>query len=109
MARGGVSIQEIVNTAMDSIPRSLSFRALDSSEYLHRGGRIDKAATLLGSILNVKPGLCLEDGTVHPVERLRGRDHALERICEMAATYHSIRRLPIGHTTTPIEMELLAY
>lgn len=109
MARDGASIDEIVNATLDALPHTHFFGTLDTLEYLHKGGRIGKAAALLGSMLNIKPVLCLQDGVVYPVERLRGRDHALERISQMVAAHHSIRRLAVVHTTTPDEMALLAY
>ncbi|MFN2282854.1 MAG: DegV family protein, partial [Anaerolineae bacterium] len=47
--------------------------AVDTLEYLHRGGRIGGAARLLGTALNLKPVLQIEDGKVMPLEKVRMR------------------------------------
>lgn len=51
---------------------------VDTLEFLAKGGRIGRARALMGSLLNVKPILAIEDGEVVPVGRVRGRAKALE-------------------------------
>jgi DegV family protein with EDD domain len=53
-------------------------------EYLRRGGRIGRASALLGSVLQVKPVLTLQDGQVAPLERVRTQERALSRVIELA-------------------------
>lgn len=53
---------------------------VDTLEYLQRGGRIGPAQAFLGSILSIKPVLCLKEGLVTPVEKVRGRAKALESL-----------------------------
>lgn len=57
---------------------------VDTLEYLRRGGRIGKAAALLGSALSVKPLLHLVDGNVAPLEKVRTTSRALSRLEEIA-------------------------
>lgn len=109
MARNGATVEEILRATTFSIPNTHFFGMLDTLEYLHRGGRIGKAVTFLGSMLNIKPILCLSDGIAYPLERVRGREQALERICEMVAGQQAICSLAVGHTTTAHEMEQLAF
>ena len=52
-------------------------------EFLRRGGRIGRASALLGSVLRVKPVLCIRDGLVTPLERVRTFDRALNRVVEL--------------------------
>jgi DegV family protein with EDD domain len=52
-------------------------------EFLRRGGRIGRASALLGSVLQVKPVLCIRDGLVTPLERVRTFERALTRIVEL--------------------------
>ncbi len=108
MARDGATIDDILEATTAAIPRTQLFGVVDTLEYLHKGGRIGKAATFLGSMLNVKPIIGVRDGIVHPIERVRGREKALDRVCELVAGYGSIRSLAVAHTTTENEMELLA-
>jgi DegV family protein with EDD domain len=51
---------------------------VDTLEFLAKGGRIGRGKALMGSLLNVKPILAIEDGEVHPVTRARGRAKAFE-------------------------------
>ena len=53
-------------------------------EFLHRGGRIGGAARLLGSALNLKPVLTIDDGRVEPLEKVRSRGKSLRRAIEIA-------------------------
>ncbi len=57
---------------------------VDTLEYLRRGGRIGKAAALVGSALSVKPLLHLVDGHVTPLEKVRTTSRALARLEELA-------------------------
>jgi len=52
-------------------------------EYLHRGGRIGAAKTLLGNMLSMKPILTFKDGIIVPVEQPRTRSKAYARIAQM--------------------------
>jgi DegV family protein with EDD domain len=54
--------------------------AVDSLEYLQRGGRIGKAQAFLGTLLNVKPILTITDGLVFPHEKVRGKVKSFDRI-----------------------------
>ncbi len=57
---------------------------VDTLEYLRRGGRIGKAAALVGSALSVKPLLHLVDGNVTPLEKVRTTARAMARLEELA-------------------------
>jgi DegV family protein with EDD domain len=57
---------------------------VDTLEYLRRGGRIGKAAALVGSALSVKPLLHLVDGHVTPLEKVRTTSKAMVRLEELA-------------------------
>ena len=51
---------------------------VDTLEFLAKGGRIGRGKALMGSLLNVKPILAIDDGEVHPVTRARGRAKAFD-------------------------------
>jgi DegV family protein with EDD domain len=57
--------------------------AIDTLEYLRRGGRIGSAQAWLGSALQIKPILTLEE-EITPIERVRTRRRAFERLVEFA-------------------------
>jgi DegV family protein with EDD domain len=56
--------------------------AVETLEYLQRGGRIGKAQAFVGTLLNFKPLLGIVDGEVVPVARVRSRAKALEAMQE---------------------------
>ena len=51
---------------------------VDTLEFLAKGGRIGRGKALMGSLLNVKPILAIEEGEVVPVTRARGRGKAFD-------------------------------
>ena len=61
--------------------------AIDTLEYLRRGGRIGGARAWIGSALKIKPILTLEE-EITPVERVRTRDRSIERLRDYARQRH---------------------
>jgi DegV family protein with EDD domain len=62
--------------------------ALDTLEFLKRGGRIGPASAWIGSTLRVKPILSMESGELKPVERVRTSSRAFERLVDYARQRH---------------------
>jgi len=56
---------------------------VDTLEYLYKGGRIGNAAYLIGSMLQMKPILSIDDGKVTAVEKQRTSTKAFNRIKEL--------------------------
>ena len=61
--------------------------AIDTLEYLRRGGRIGGARAWIGSALKIKPILTLEE-EITPVERVRTRKRSIERLRDYARQHH---------------------
>jgi DegV family protein with EDD domain len=61
--------------------------AVDTLDYLRRGGRIGAARHWIGTTLKIKPILTLED-EITPIERVRTRSRALERLVDYARQRH---------------------
>jgi DegV family protein with EDD domain len=59
--------------------------AVDTLEFLHRGGRIGGAQRFIGSALNMKPILAVKDGRVEAEDRVRTKGKALNRVVELVA------------------------
>ncbi len=79
----GKSPKEIVNKIKDLANREVIYFLVDTLEFLHKGGRIGKASYLVGSMLQMKPILGLEDGKVTAIEKQRTSSKALKRLKEM--------------------------
>lgn len=80
----GATFPECVALAQKAKEHTGIFFAVDTLEFLHRGGRIGGATRFLGTMLNFKPILELRDGRVEAIERVRTRGKSLSRIVELA-------------------------
>jgi DegV family protein with EDD domain len=74
--------------------------ALETLEYLKKGGRISGAAAAIGTLLSVKPIIRVNAGVVDTVDKVRTRSKARERLIELI-TQRPIERLAILHTVSP--------
>lgn len=81
---------------------------VDTLEYLQRGGRIGKAAAMVGSMLNLKPLLRVDEGQIVPFERTRTRGRARQGLIEFVRGLPRTERLAVVYSTTPEEAEHLA-
>ena len=107
-AKAGANLDEVLAVARKAISQMRIRALLDTLEYLQKGGRIGKAQAFLGTILNVKPLIKLEDGEVHPVERVRSRARAIQHLCDFVQSFPHISDMAIMHSATPEEAEALA-
>src|SRR4051812_23222478 len=82
-ARDGKSLDEVVAEAREARAALKIWFAIDTLDYLQRGGRIGKAQAMLGAALKIKPILSLESEIV-PVERVRTSGRAFERMVDYA-------------------------
>jgi DegV family protein with EDD domain len=73
---------------------------VDTLEYLQRGGRIGRARALLGALLNIRPILKLENGEIYPVERVRTRAKAMDRLVEFVEEFPRLDRVAIVHSSS---------
>jgi len=87
-AERGASAEEALAAAGRLRDALKMWFAIDTLEYLHRGGRIGAAQAWLGSALQIKPILTLEE-EITPVERVRTRRRAFERLVEYARSRHA--------------------
>jgi DegV family protein with EDD domain len=84
MAAGGAEAETIEAKVLEMRSHIQTYFSVATLEFLRRGGRIGRASALLGSVLQVKPVLCIRNGLVTPLERVRTFDRALNRIVELA-------------------------
>jgi DegV family protein with EDD domain len=82
-ALAGKSLDEIVQLVRAMIPITRMIQTADTLRYLYLGGRIGKAQHLVGSLLNIRPLIGMEDGVIVPLGQARGRVGAYRKIVEM--------------------------
>jgi len=98
MANTGSPAGEIASALERRRPDLQVYLALETLEYLKRGGRISGAQAAIGTLLSVKPIIEIKDSRVETTERVRTRGKARERLVELLAV-RPIERLSILHTT----------
>ena len=110
-AEEGLSREEIVARLQPMTQHVRIFFMVDTLEYLRRGGRIGGASALLGTLLQIKPILTLEEGLVEAHDKARTRKRALVRLTELvkktAAGSTSVD-LGVTHVQCPEAAEALA-
>jgi DegV family protein with EDD domain len=100
LAAGGMSAAEIAETLSDRANDLRMYVSLETLEYLKKGGRINGAQAVIGTLLSVKPIIAVEDGMVDVAEKPRTRSKSRERCIEMI-TARPIERVAILHTIAP--------
>jgi DegV family protein with EDD domain len=80
-AQATADVDAAVAGAQEAVRAMRFWFAVDTLEYLRRGGRIGAAQAWLGGALKIKPILTL-DGEITPVERVRTSRRAFERMVE---------------------------
>ena len=74
----GATIEEAYSYAEDLKWKITHWFAVESLEHLRRGGRVSRASAFLGTMLNIKPVLALNnEGKIIPMEKIRGRKKSL--------------------------------
>lgn len=82
-AADGASIEQCLDVFRQIRQSIRLYFMVDTLEYLQKGGRIGKASAWIGSLLNIKPILTIDqEGLVAPVDRVRGQSRAFSTIVE---------------------------
>ena len=105
-AADGDPLERIVAEVIDRRDRTRLFGALDTLEFLKKGGRIGNARALLGSMLSIKPVVEVRDGIVEEAGRVRTRSKALKVLVEKVAA-QPVDSLAILHGQAPDVDDLL--
>lgn len=106
----GMSYEECVSLAKTAASHVGVVFAVDTLEFLHRGGRIGGASRFLGTALNIKPILEVVGGKVEAIERVRTRKKSLLRVLELIENRIGGRepvRLATLHAKAPDEAKEL--
>lgn len=101
----GADLASVLAVATATIDAVHVVCVVDTLEYLQRGGRIGRARSMLGTLLNVKPLIHVEDGEVAPFDRVRTRARALERLAEFVREHRGARRLFVACAGNDSEAE----
>lgn len=95
-AKAGATAEQCIEYANYLVENTHVYFLVDTLHYLQKGGRIGKASALLGTLLNIKPILSLDDaGEVYAKDKIRGSKKAFSKIVELlkedSKNYNKVR------------------
>ena len=109
-AQDGANTKDCIALAEKARESTGVYFAVETLEFLHRGGRIGGASRFLGTLLNLKPILAVQDGKVEGLEQIRTKGKALERVLELVVENTKGKtpiRLATLHANAPEEAKVL--
>jgi DegV family protein with EDD domain len=83
LQREGKTKEEILEKIHFDAQHMEHIFTVDNLEYLFRGGRVSRASAFMGSLLKIKPILNVENGSLVPIEKVRGRNKVFTRIVDL--------------------------
>ncbi len=111
LAARGADVEAIEAKVLEMRSQIQTYFSVATLEFLRRGGRIGRASALLGSVLQVKPVLCIRDGLVTPLERVRTFERALNRVVELTREVdrgHGVCVI-VGHADSEADAERIVH
>ncbi|MGG1594074.1 DegV family protein [Terribacillus saccharophilus] len=110
MVKQGASVEEILKRLDEMKETMIAYFIVDDLSNLQRGGRLNGAQAIIGSLLQVKPVLHFEDKKIVPFEKIRTKKKAISRIkallAEQAADGAKMKACLL-HGNRPEEAEIL--
>ena len=94
----GQSLEQTEDLLQSLVPRVKTYFLVDDLNHLMRGGRISKAAALMGSLVNIKPIIAVtSDGSLDSVAKVRGKKKAQAEVVRMTLETISDPRVVVAY------------
>lgn len=94
-AEEGASLDEVVHLIRSLLPHIYSVFYVDTVTYLRHNNLLSEAQALLGTMLDIKPFLTIENGELIPMEKVRSQGQAIDKIVEFVVEFSELRHLVI--------------
>lgn len=107
LVRAGLPLAAIAEQLRIEVPANHLVFFLEQLDIQRQRGRVGKGLEVVGSVLQIKPVLRLEEGQVIPHERARTRARALDMLVEFAESLPAVDGIGIIYDTTPADVEIL--
>lgn len=107
----GLGLEEVLNAAYRVLERTRFLFTPHTLDYLKKGGRIGGAGALLGTILQIKPILTVENGKTTVFDKVRTKSRAIERILDVLsqdAQAKGLERVVVHHIDNQTEAEAVS-
>jgi DegV family protein with EDD domain len=89
------SFEALVRRVRSSIERIYAIYYTESTEYLFHSRILNPSHGILGAMLGIKPFLSLENGIITPIEKVRSRSQAVDRLVEFSIEFENIEQAVI--------------
>jgi len=100
LANESVPLGEILRQIRGIIPRIYIVLITDTMDYLEHSQLISPAQAILGSMLNIRPFLAIEEGQIIPMEKVRSRERAIDKLIEFASEFSDVEQIAILQSTS---------
>lgn len=110
MAAEGLDAATIAGRIEEMKRKCRLYAVVDTLEYLKKGGRLSPASAMLGTVLNIKPIITIENGLVEAVGKARGTQKAfdwMEKQVQKTGQTLTGKRVNLGHTDSPEKLAQL--
>jgi DegV family protein with EDD domain len=107
-AARGENLDTLVHIVRGMIPRLYMVFFLDDLFYLEQNNLISRSQAILGNMLGIVPFLTMEEGRMIPMEKVRSRSRAIEKLIEFVCEFTSVEHLAILQSKTSPSQESLS-
>jgi len=83
LAEAGEDADTILEKCDRYIKSWQAYVVVDTLEYLEKGGRINKTSAWIGTLLDIKPVLCVKDGLIESYDKIRGKKKVLPKLMQI--------------------------
>lgn len=91
----GMGLEENAQWLKEHIPYICHRFIVGDLHYLHKGGRVSKASAVVGTMLNIKPGLIIDDeGKLQVVSKTRGKNAAMKKLVDAYVRQAGVEGVP---------------
>ena len=94
-AANNAPLDEVVRIVRGMVTHMYAVFFVESLDYLERNGRLSKSQAVLGTMLGIKPFLTIEEGEIIPMEKVRTREKAIDKLVEFVSEFSNIERVAI--------------
>lgn len=99
LANEGVSLNEITRQIRGTLRRIYIVLITDTLDYLEHNHLINPTQAILGAMLGIKPFLAIEEGKIIPMEKVRSRERAIDKLAEFANEFSEVEQVAILQST----------
>ena len=98
-AKKGANLDEIVRLVRGMIPHVYAVFFTEALDYLEREQHLSKSQAILGTMLGIRPFLAIEEGEIVPMEKVRTREKAIDKLVEFVSEFSRIEQVAVVHSS----------